>query len=194
VRPATSGLTNTLRRRLNREVVGFAAVGAINTVLDFGLFYALISLGPLKANVISTLAATTSSYLMNRYWTYRDRAGGQAVHREYLLFFGFNLVGLGIQEAILGTAKYGLGLHEGDSSLELLLFKAFGVAVAMVFRFWAYRTFVFTSTPAERAELAEFVTLADPVEAELLARLGDAESGPVTAARPAEVSTSAAAG
>ncbi len=190
-------LIATVRRRLTREVVGFAVVGAINTVLDFGLFYALISLGPLKANVISTLVATTSSYLMNRYWTYRDRTRS-AMHREYLLFFGFNLVGLGIQEAILGSAKYGLGMHEGDSSLSLLLFKALGVAVAMVFRFWAYRTFVFTSTPAERAELTEFVTLADPVEAELLARLGDGDPATQTGrpgvVRPAEVPTSATAG
>jgi putative flippase GtrA len=190
-------LTTTLRRRLTREVVGFVVVGAVNTVLDFGLFYALISLGPLKANVISTLVATTSSYLMNRYWTYRDRLGSQAMHREYLLFFGFNLVGLGIQEAILGCAKYGLGMHEGESSLSLLAFKALGVGVAMVFRFWAYRTFVFTSTPAERAELTEFVTLADPVEAELLARLGTdpvEATGPATGVRPGELSTSGSAG
>lgn len=164
---------------INREVIAFAVIGAINTVVDFGLFLALISLGPLKANVVSTIIATTTSYLMNRRWTYRDRAK-TAVHREYVLFFGFNLVGLAIQEAILGIAKYGLGFHEDSDSIALLGFKCLGVAIAMVFRFWAYRTFVFKAVTN-----AEFAELTDPLDAELsaIATLQDiAEETPANAA------------
>ncbi len=163
-------------------MVVFAVVGAVNTVLDFGIFYLLISLGPLKANVVSTIVATTSSYLMNRYWTYRDRVGGQAVHREYLLFFAFNLVGLGIQEVILGLARYGFGFDEGAHSVALLLFKLAGVAVAMVFRFWAYRTFVFRQvTPPEAAAiLLDAPVLELPVPAVLDMRTAEV---PATGAR-----------
>jgi putative flippase GtrA len=127
--------------RVAREAVAFGLIGLFNTVLDFGGYNALLFLGALKANLISTSVATATSYLMNRRWTYHDRPR-TAVRREFSLFFAFNLAGLMIQEAILFLAKYGLGFHE-DNRLVLNLFKCAGVGVAMVFRFWAYRTFVF---------------------------------------------------
>jgi putative flippase GtrA len=144
------------------EVAKFGAVGLVNTVLDYAVLNLLLSIGPLKAKVASTIVATTASYVMNRQWTFnnRDRAG---VRREYALFFGLNLAGLAIQLAVLGVAKYGLGFTEhggGDDRLALNLFNALGIAVAMVFRFWAYRTFVFkpadeVATSAEMAQLRE---------------------------------------
>jgi putative flippase GtrA len=146
-------LGTLLRRGVSREVVTFATVGALNTVLDFALFYALLSIGPLNANVISTVVATTSSYLMTRYWTYRDRLGARAVHQEFLLFAFVNLVGLGIQELVLTLARYGLGFHEHGHSLALLQFKLVGVAFAVFFRFWACRQFVFPATAAADAAL-----------------------------------------
>jgi putative flippase GtrA len=129
------------------EVAKFGAVGLVNTVLDYAVLNLLLSIGPLKAKVASTVVATTASYIMNRQWTYsqRDRAG---VRRESVLFFALNLAGLAIQLAVLGVAKYGLGFTEhggGHDRLALNLFNALGIAIAMVFRFWAYRTFVFKS-------------------------------------------------
>jgi putative flippase GtrA len=142
-------------RRLVREAASFGLIGVVNTALDFGIFYTLIFLGPLNANAISTALTTMSSYAMNRRWTYKDRPK-TALRREGTLFVAFNLVGLAIQEAILGLAKYGFGLHETQHRTALLLAKCVGVAVAMVFRFWAYRTIVFKKAPAltEAPELA----------------------------------------
>jgi len=141
------------------EVAKFGAVGLVNTVLDYAVLNLLLSIGPLKAKVASTIVATTASYVMNRQWTFnnRDRAG---VRREYVLFFALNLAGLAIQLAVLGVAKYGLGFTEhggGDDRLALNLFNALGIAVAMVFRFWAYRTFVFK--PTESAEVEQLSEL-----------------------------------
>lgn len=150
------------------EVAKFGAVGLVNTVLDYAVLNLLLSIGPLKAKVASTIVATTASYVMNRQWTYnnRDRAG---VRREYVLFFALNLAGLAIQLAVLGVAKYGLGFTEhggGHDRLALNLFNALGIAVAMVFRFWAYRTFVFktaeeapASASASAVEVAELSEL-----------------------------------
>lgn len=136
--------------RLAREVATYGVVAIINTAIDFALFNGLISLGALKANTISTVVATTTSFLMNRHWVYRDRPK-KALHHEYALFFGVNLVGLVIQEVVLALA--GLGVHDmARHRLELNLYKCLGLAVAMVFRFWAYRTFVFRSGPSSRAE------------------------------------------
>ncbi len=137
------------------EVAKFGAVGLVNTILDYAVLNLLLSIGPLKAKVASTIVATTASYVMNRQWTFnnRDRAG---VRREYVLFFALNLAGLAIQLAVLGVAKYGLGFTEhggGDDRLALNLFNALGIAVAMVFRFWTYRTFVFNDRGRGRGTL-----------------------------------------
>jgi putative flippase GtrA len=169
------------------ELAKFGAVGLVNTVLDYAVLNLLLSIGPLKAKVASTIVATTASYVMNRQWTFktRDRAG---LRREYVLFFALNLVGLAIQLSVLAVAKYGLGFTEhggGDDRLALNLFNALGIAVAMVFRFWAYRAFVFKTTeavvtagtvPAE-AELSEAALYeAELYEAELAgAELSEAQ-------------------
>jgi len=153
------------------ELAKFGAVGLVNTVLDYTVLNLLLSIGPLKAKVASTIVATTASYVMNRQWTYnkRDRAG---VRREYVLFFALNLAGLAIQLAVLGVAKYGLGFTEhggGDDRLALNLFNALGIAVAMVFRFWAYRTFVFKPADEVAAPASAEVAELSELEAEIAA-------------------------
>jgi len=153
---------------LVREALKFGTVGGVNAVINFTVFNVLIltifTNGQLKANVLATVVATTASYLMNRHWTYRDRPKS-TMHREYALFFIFNGVGLLIELSVLGAAKYGFGL---TSLLALNAAKVFAVGLGTVFRFWAYRTFVFRllpaaastgiATPAPRtdADLAEF--------------------------------------
>jgi putative flippase GtrA len=129
-------------RKIAHEALKFGIVGGLNTVVDFVVFNLLLPIGPLKANVVSTIVATTTSYGMNRHWTYRDRPRS-ALRREYALFFLFNLAGFVIQSSVLGAVKYGLHFTEDNGRLALNIAKAAGIAVAMVFRFWAYRTFVF---------------------------------------------------
>ena len=79
---------------------------------------------------------------------------------------------------MLGVAKYGLGFTEhggGDDRLALNLFNALGIAVAMVFRFWAYRTFVFKSATAVGAPVspAPVDTAAADVAAAEMAELSE---------------------
>jgi putative flippase GtrA len=141
-------------RCLAHEMLKFGIVGGINTLVDFVVFNILLPIGPLKANVVSTVVATTASYGMNRHWTYRDRPRS-ALRREYVLFFLLNLAGFVIQSAVLGVVKYGLHFTEDTGRIALNVGKAAGIAVAMVFRFWAYRTFVFqTGQVAEAAAIA----------------------------------------
>jgi putative flippase GtrA len=129
--------------KLLHEALKFGLVGALNTVVNFVVFNALILSifrdGQLKANVVATLVALTASFFMNRHWTYRDRPKS-AVRREYVLFFFFNGVGLGIELGVLGLTKYGLGM---DSVMAINAAKLVGVVIGTVFRFWSYRTFVF---------------------------------------------------
>ena len=172
-------------QKLAHEVLKFGIVGGANTVINFVVFNALVltvfAHGQLKANVLATVVATTASYFMNRHWTYKDRPKA-ALRREYTLFFVFNAAGLAIELAVLGAAKYGLGL---TGLLALNVAKFAGLGLGTLFRFWAYRTFVFINAAPDIADAVasgapalaalpnpadedeEFSELTAPLEAEL---------------------------
>jgi putative flippase GtrA len=138
----TMKLVDTVRDRwsvLSRELAKFGIIGVFNTVVDFAVWNALAFLGPIKAQVLATIVSATSSYFMNRHWTFRHRSRS-GLRREYLLFFAFNAIGLAITAGILAVAAYGFGV---DDRLTLNLVKAFGIVIATAFRFWSYRRWVF---------------------------------------------------
>jgi putative flippase GtrA len=124
---------------LIREMTKFGIIGVVNMVVDFAVWNALFFIGPIKAQVVATIVAATSSYFMNRHWTFRHRARS-GLRREYVLFFIFNAIGLAITGGVLGLAKYGFGVEE---QLALNLVKFVGIGAATVFRFWAYHKWVF---------------------------------------------------
>jgi putative flippase GtrA len=126
-------------RKVIHEFTKFGIIGAINTALDYAIFNALYSIGPLKAQCVATAIAATSSYFMNRHWTFRHRARS-GLRREYVLFFAFNLIGLGIALAVLAITKYGLGYH---SQVAGNVAKTIGLVLGTLFRFWSYRKWVF---------------------------------------------------
>jgi putative flippase GtrA len=146
-----------LRTRLSalaQEVGKFGAVGAVAYVVDVGLFNLLrfgLDLGPLTSKTLSTLVAVTVAYLGNRYWTWRDRRR-HGVRREYLMFALVNGGGLAIQLTCLGFSVYVLGL---DGQLaENIAGNVVGVAFGTLFRFWAYRTWVFPQLPSDDVDAA----------------------------------------
>ena len=57
----------------------FAVGGVVGFVVDSGVLYVLIAFGlnPYAARVPSFLAAATSTWLVNRYWTFADRRGAR---------------------------------------------------------------------------------------------------------------------
>ncbi|MFI5906630.1 GtrA family protein [Dactylosporangium sp. NPDC051541] len=146
---------------LATELFKFGSVGCINTAVDFILVNALLFIGPLKAKIVAVVVGTVISYFLNRQWTYKDRSSG-SMRREYVLFFALNGVGLLIQEAALAVAKYGLHFNESnpDDRLAFNIANAAGILLATAFRFWAYRTWVFTTNePDGSAEEREIAAL-----------------------------------
>ncbi|MEU1273971.1 GtrA family protein [Streptomyces sp. NPDC005799] len=138
-------------RRLVQEIAKFGAVGALGTVVNFGvsnLLWHLTTLQAVRANVIATVVAIGVNYLGFRYFTYRDRDKG-ARTKELTLFLVFSLVGLVIENGVLYAAIYGFGW---DSSLQRNIFKVVGIGLGTLFRFWSYRTWVFKALPVADAE------------------------------------------
>ncbi|RZS90233.1 putative flippase GtrA [Motilibacter rhizosphaerae] len=138
-----------------RELLKFGVVGAGGVVIDVGLSNWLYSVMPhkqLTAKGIAVLVAITFNYVGNRQWTFRHRTRSQ-IHREYAAFFGISLVGLLITLACVAFTRYVLG-YEGRLAFNVSG-NVVGLALSTVFRFWAYRRFVFpVIEQAEREEEA----------------------------------------
>jgi putative flippase GtrA len=131
-------------RRLGSEVAKFGTVGAIAFIIDVGLFNVLragvLSDSPLTAKTIGVVVATAFAYVANRNWTYRHRAR-TGYGRETALFFATNAVALLISWGCLAFTHYLLGL---DSQLaDNISGNVIAVGLGTLFRFWAYRTWVF---------------------------------------------------
>jgi putative flippase GtrA len=182
----------TFRRKATRfhEVAKFGAVGGACYLVDVGVFnlaHAVLHTGPLEAKTISTIIAGSCAYVGNRHWSFTDRAR-TGVRREYSLFIALNAVGLGIALACLGFTKYVLGM---DGTLAVNISgNVIGTGLGTIFRFWAYKRFVFlrhdhpkvTVTPAAARRPAVAAGGAHGV-----ARLGRShgrESVPAPASRP----------
>jgi len=150
--PSARPLTGRLRR-IAPEAFAFGVIGAANSALYFAITYVALPIGAVKATVIATVITTTLAYVANRYWTYRHHTRS-ALRREYTLFFGFNGVGMVIQSGAVAVAKYGFHLNESDHKLLIMGITLAAAVVATVFRFWAYRTFVFLKPPVDGHEAA----------------------------------------
>lgn len=156
------GFIDQLRWRLNgiwTEVAKFGTIGLIAFVIDVGLFNVVRYGGPdgegvlfdkpLTAKMISVMVAVTFSYFANRNWTYRNRAR-TSFRREYVLFFAVNGVAMVIAMATLWTSHYALGLT--SPLADNISANVVGLVLGTLFRFWAYRTYVF---PEEAASVSE---------------------------------------
>ncbi|MFC9683647.1 GtrA family protein [Streptomyces sp. NPDC056948] len=136
-----------------REAAKFGVVGALAFVVDNGGYNLLVfglpggveggpmRTSPVQASVIATAAAALFSWAGNRYWTYRDQHREKVTH-ELVLFLVANGVGLAITAGTVFASRQLLGL---DSALSDNTARIFGWALATLFRFYAYRRYVFVA-------------------------------------------------
>jgi putative flippase GtrA len=117
-------------------VVGAVGIGVTNLV--FIPLHGPLGLGPLTSVTIATIVATMVTFLGNRYWSFRHRAGAGTA-KEGVTFFLLNGVGLLIQYAVLGFSNYALGL---TTRLENVIAVNLGIGIGTLFRFWSYRRWV----------------------------------------------------
>ena len=111
------------------------------------------------------------AWLGNRYWSFRHRRQSSR-GREFLLFVLMNVVAAVVAVACLAISHDVLGLT--STLADNISGNVIGVALGTLFRFWAYRTFVFTEfIDSEGRDRAE-----DP-DAEPLRPGTEQASGPV---------------
>ncbi|HTX86249.1 MAG TPA: GtrA family protein [Streptosporangiaceae bacterium] len=131
-------------RHLIHEGFKFLVIGAIGTVVTFGVANGLHSIGKYKAITIATVLATVVTYLGNRYWTFKGRQG-QGTTRESIIFFILNGIGLLIYYGCIGlTDLAGLGSSKLWYNMALIV----GTGLGTLFRFWSYRKWVWLAPSA----------------------------------------------
>lgn len=128
-----------------REVMKFGVVGGVAFIIDTAIFVWMMN-GPMhgsevKAKVVAGLVATMFSWVANRYWTFRHRRRA-SVARELVLFVIMNGIGLFIAAACVWVTKYWIGLT--DSTSLFIAGSVVGLVLGTIFRFFAYRFWVFT--------------------------------------------------
>ncbi|MFL6153460.1 MAG: GtrA family protein [Ornithinibacter sp.] len=130
-----------------REMIKFGVVGLIAFVIDIGLanllWHTVLSDKVTTAKIISGAVATLFAWFGNRQWTFRHRRSRPA-HHEVALFFGVNAIALGISALVLYISHYPFGFTTilADNVATII-----GIGLGTLFRFWAYRRFVFAGEP-----------------------------------------------
>ena len=133
--------------RLRNELAKFGTVGGFAYVIDVTAFnflrisdFSPIAHKPITAKIVSSIIATLFAYAGNRYWTFSHREAKS--HAESLpLFFGLNVIGMAIAALCLGLSHYVLGYT--SAAADNISANIVGTGFGTLFRFWAYRRFVF---------------------------------------------------
>lgn len=140
-------------RLLIKEISAFGVIGILNLILDTLLFNLLlawkIGLGPNSASLISTCVTTLLAYFGNRYLSFSHRAR-TGFAREASFFFAVNFVALVVGQLILAFFAY--PLHYKNDTMTMNIVRLGTIALGTVFRFWAYKRFVFLPPDEESDE------------------------------------------
>jgi putative flippase GtrA len=147
-------------RTMLPEILKFCVVGGLGTVIDLGgaaVLHSAYHFEPLAAKAVSVTLATAFTYAGSRFWTFKEREN-QSVQREAVLFIVLNVVGLLIAEAVIGLVTYVMGLR---GPLEYNAASFIGTGLGTIFRFWAYRKWVFldpenASAPTQQPDAPAF--------------------------------------
>lgn len=138
-----------------RELGRFAAVGGTTWVLDTATYFLLtasvLADRPITAKIIAVGLATVLSYLLSREWSFRDR-GRRGRSAEVVGFVTVSALSMLIAALPLGMSRYVFGLVAPEVSLlvqhvaDFVSGQVVGVVLAVAFRWWALRRFVFPRT------------------------------------------------
>ncbi|GAA3434459.1 putative flippase GtrA [Kutzneria kofuensis] len=136
----------------HREMLRFAVVGGttfvITNVVWYGLKLTVLDTKPITAQAIAIVVATIVSYVLSREWSFQTR-GGREGHHEAALFFLVSAIGVGLNLMPTLVSRYVFGLQVPAVSMPVQELSDFffgsiiGTLIAMVFRWWAFKKWVF---------------------------------------------------
>ncbi len=134
---------------LSAQFLRFGLVGGAGFAVDAGLLRGLIELGLgyYSGRAISFLAAATTTWILNRSFTFRRDAPSAFAHpaAEWVSYLGLMLIG--------GLANYGTYALAVEGSETVHRYPELGVALGslagMVINFWSAKRVIFERRPGK---------------------------------------------
>ena len=125
------------------ELLRFTVIGLAAYATDVVVFNVLLlgaGLPSAWSKVLSSAAAIAVAFAGSRYYTWRERRS-DSPWREYSLFVLFSVLAAGLQLGCLLISHDLLGLRSAVA--DNISANVIGMALATLFRFWTFRTYVF---------------------------------------------------
>ena len=126
----------------HRRLLAFALVGTVGFLVDAGVVLGLtgLGLGVLAAQAVAFAVAVTVTWLGNRSWTFRDRAGRHTLPQEWARYCSANVVGWVVNNGVYGL----LVLAVPFVAREPVWAVAAGSLAGLAFNYTATRRVVFS--------------------------------------------------
>ena len=120
------------------QFIEFCVVGGTGVVVDFGitfLFKEKLKLNKYIANSLGFMAAASTNYLLNRWWTFRSH--DPEVAQQYVQFVGISAIGLILNNIIIY-------LLNDKARLNFYLSKLIAIGLVTLWNFFMNYYFTFT--------------------------------------------------
>ena len=118
-----------------QNLIRFCVVGGVNTLVDFGIFLLLYYKAGsplLAAHGLAFAAAALNSYLMNKFWTFRETA--PAAPAQFARFLAVVVSGLAVSSAVVYGASF---------FIAAWLAKVLAIGVTLIWNYTGSVLFVF---------------------------------------------------
>ncbi|MFR5870399.1 MAG: GtrA family protein [Alistipes sp.] len=120
------------------QFIKVCVVGGTGVVVDFGitfLFKEKLKLNKYIANSLGFMAAASTNYLLNRWWTFRSH--DPEVAQQYVQFVGISAIGLILNNIIIY-------LLNDKARLNFYLSKLIAIGLVTLWNFFMNYYFTFT--------------------------------------------------
>ena len=129
----------------------FAAVGFLNTAIEFGILNLLSLATGITAglvvggiNVPGFAVAVVNSFFWNKFWVFRG--GGKHTWQDFPKFFAVTLIGLFINSGMIILITSNGGVTSLTGGILLNTAKVFATVVSLSWNFLGYKFLVFRNT------------------------------------------------
>ena len=133
------------------QVAKFAAVGAFNTFLDWGVVNLLIALTGIAAGIffsvfagIGFIVANVGSFFWNKYWTFTSSEDGKPKQGNITQFFIVSIIGFGVKVGAASLIVNGIGAAGNFTEEQWAnIGNVTGTIFSMIWNFIGYKFWVF---------------------------------------------------
>jgi len=149
------------RLRLLAEMFRFGVVGGVGFLVDSAVLLGMLALGfgPYGGRVVSYVVAASTTFALNRAWTFRHQPKSATPLRQWALFLMLNLIGF--------ACNYGAYAALIASVPLVARYPVLGVAAGslagMTGNFLLSRRYVFGATATEHGAAARAKAASPPV-------------------------------